>query len=176
MTGPPNLAGGLEEGEEILWQGRPDGAVVFEGTFGSRFGAVVFLAFSTFWTVKAWEAPGIFRVFGAVFIGLALNDLAGKFLWRAFLRRRTIYTLTNRRALLEVDHPLNGKRLQSYPITDDMELSYDGREPGMITFEEAIRKGPSNWSLRPVSFQRVTGAKRVYTLFAQVKANAPQLR
>ncbi|MEM8578578.1 MAG: aspartate carbamoyltransferase catalytic subunit, partial [Pseudomonadota bacterium] len=89
----------LDPDERILWQGRPDPAIKLE--WGHPLGAFLALfvtGFSVFWMNGAAQAGGFFWMFGLLFFAIGLYMLAGVHFWKAFVRRRTHYTLTNKRA------------------------------------------------------------------------------
>ena len=132
---PPGWEGLLDDDEEILWQGRPWGGVVVRGSdiFESVFG-LFFAGFAIFWISMASSmgvprnAPGIFQLFplfGLPFLAVGLHMVVGKYFWRAFVRRHTNYTLTNKRGFIATD-VFGNRKLKSYGLGEGLEQSAQG--------------------------------------------------
>ena len=133
---PPGWEGLLDRDKVILWQGRPSGAVVVRGSdiFESVFG-LFFAGFAVFWVSMASSmgtprnAPGVFQLFplfGVPFLAVGLYMAFVKYFWRAFVRRHTNYTLTNKRGFIATD-VLGNRKLKSYALTDALELEQGAR-------------------------------------------------
>ncbi|KNG92592.1 hypothetical protein [Pseudaestuariivita atlantica] len=167
---PPGWEGILDTGEEILWQGRPDGRVAFAARhlLTSAFG-LFFAGFALFWMVMASRAGGGFWMFGLLHFAVGLGILAGPVVWPAWVRRHTWYTLTNRRAFIATDMPLMGRRLKSYPITPETALHYDHGDPGSIHFAAEYRQAKSGTRSTPVRFDRIPDGDTVYRLFRDIQ-------
>ncbi len=182
MADPAGWEGILGEGETILWQGRPDSAVIWSDVISaqSAFG-VVFAGFATFWVVMAAAIGGagpavfdLFPLFGLPFVAVGLWMVVGRLLWDAFLRRGTWYTLTDRAAYIATS-PLGRRALKSYPLAQ-MKLSLDDGSPGSVWFAERVVTRSGSWSgsgddrtwqparswTVPVGFVRIADARRVY--------------
>jgi hypothetical protein len=93
----------LQPGERILWTGRPDPARLI-----GRSDALL-IPFSLMWGGGAivWEggvaltgAPLLFLLWGAPFVVVGQYFIWGRFLYKRWDRRRTVYALTNQRALI----------------------------------------------------------------------------
>ncbi len=70
----------------------------------------------------ASRGGGFFWAFGLLFFGIGLYQLVGQHFFKAYIRRHTFYTLSDRRAFIATD--AFGKRtLDSYPITKSSPLS-----------------------------------------------------
>lgn len=115
--------------ETLVWTGRPDpgkhlGPVdVFLVPFG-----VFWLGFSIFWLVTAVSsgAPFFFPLFGVPFVALGVYFVAGRFLVKAAGKRRTVYGLTEGRALVaEGEGSLQETSLDRTPV--DRRRSRGGR-------------------------------------------------
>ena len=114
--------GVLEPGERVLWQGRPDPGLRFDGfDVGTTvFGlAIAGFALFFFWQGLGAVAAGplgiLFPVAGLAFLGLGLNLAGGRFFLDAWKRRHTTYSLTNRRAFVATA-AFGRRRLQAFPI------------------------------------------------------------
>jgi hypothetical protein len=92
----------LVAGEKILWVGRPDPTMRLTK---SDFFAVPFSlawgGFAIFWetSVIASGAPIFFVLWGVPFVAVGLYLIAGRFVQKARVRRRTLYAVTDRRVL-----------------------------------------------------------------------------
>ncbi len=101
----------LTSGESILWAAMPNPSVIFHSDdwlmvpFSLLWGG-----FSIFWEAGAlglWnmgsrghQAPGFFVLWGIPFVVIGQYMIWGRFLYDAWLKRRTYYGITNRRVLL----------------------------------------------------------------------------
>lgn len=98
----------LLPGERVLWSGRPDPRILL--TSADAF----LVPFSIFWAGFAffWEGgvlsgpvkgdnPGLlfFALFGLPFVAIGLYVVAGRFVYKRYRKRRTLYAVTDRRAL-----------------------------------------------------------------------------
>jgi hypothetical protein len=170
MSVPAGWEGILDEGEEILWQGRPDSAFAFQPRMMimTVFG-VFFAGFALFWMLMASMAGGYFWMFGLIHFAVGIGIVAGTLWGPTFRRRRTWYTLTDRRAFVATDLPLVGRRLKSYPITAGSVLSYDQQDPATIHFAHEMRRGRNGSTRVDVGFDRIHDGAEVYRLMRQVQ-------
>ena len=175
---PPGWEGILENGEEILWQGRPDSRVSFHDLRPMQVvTGLFFTGFALFWIFQAaritsmgnapWFAR-LFPLFGIPFVLAGLNMLGGSALLDAYKRRYTWYTLTNRRAFVATDVPLLGRGLKSWDITPATEIEFDGRDPGTLIFAYETRRSRGK-SRKPVGFIRIPEARAVLTQMQQIR-------
>jgi hypothetical protein len=165
---PPGWEGILEAGEEVLWQGRPDGTLsvhlsdAVQGFFG-----FVFTGFALFWIFLAASSGGFFWVFGLIPLGVGLGMSIGGPLWRAYRLRHTWYTLTTQRAFIATDNPVSGRNLMAYPVTPESPLKLVEANPGSVHFAETTRRNKNGTFTVPVGFERIHDARDV---FAQMRA------
>ncbi len=99
----------LEEGERLLWAGRPGQGVRLRGAdaFLIPF-SILWCGFAVFWEIMvlAEDTPGpaavriIFPAFGALLVLVGLYFVFGRFLVDAWLRGRTTYGVTNERVII----------------------------------------------------------------------------
>lgn len=92
----------LAAGETVLWRGKPQkGHLVMAQD-------IFMIPFSIFWCGFAlvWEslvitsnAPFFMWLWGIPFVCIGLYMVFGRFLWTAFIRKRTAYVITNRKIL-----------------------------------------------------------------------------
>ena len=171
MSAGDDWAGILDAGEDILWQGRPDGAVVltpgkiFELVFG-----LFFAGFALFWMSLAMAAGGVLWLFGMIHFSVGIGIIWHATLGDAYIRRRTWYTLTDRRAFVATDLPVMGKRLKDYPIGADTPLELVDAEPGTIWFAETRVRSKNGSRRKQIGFERIAEARAVYALMRGARA------
>ncbi|MBR9842626.1 MAG: aspartate carbamoyltransferase catalytic subunit [Rhodobacteraceae bacterium] len=166
-------AGILDEGETILWQGRPDGAVTFGVTniMTALFG-LAFAGFALFWMVMAAQVGGFFWMFGLIHFSVGLALAAGPIFWDAFRRRHSWYTLTNRRAFIATDLPLKGRNLESYPLTAETPLSLVDGPPTTVYFAAGLRRGHNGKKQHTkIGFERIDEGREVYRMMRQIQSD-----
>ncbi|MCR9069464.1 MAG: hypothetical protein NXH79_11525 [Rhodobacteraceae bacterium] len=139
--------GFLDEGEHVLWQGRPDPGIEWRQMLSptSLFG-VVFTAFSLFWMGAAaamiWgtgDAPGIFvlfPLFGLPFLLIGLFMMGGNVVWAAYLRRSTIYSVATRQVFIARDTGA-GRTLEAIRIANITDIALEGGDPGTVRIDVA---------------------------------------
>ena len=170
MTDRTGWEGILDAGEEILWQGRPDGRVIF--TFGNVVGfffGLFFAGFALFWMIMASAGGGYFWMFGLLHFGVGLGVAFGAMFWSAWRRRHSWYTLTDRRAFIATDIPFRGRSLKSYPITRETVLDYDGGALATIHFNHEMRRGRNGQYKVDVGFERIENGAEVYRLMRGIQ-------
>jgi hypothetical protein len=96
-------------GEKILWQGKPDPAVIFSpaDAFLVPF-SLVFGSFVIFWLRAVMNMsssagngmPGIFGLFGLIFLLASLYFIFGRFMYKAMDKASTDYFITDKRVLI----------------------------------------------------------------------------
>ena len=92
----------LSNGEVVLWKGRPGKGHLLTGNdiFLIPF-SILWCGFAIFWetTVVASGAPFFFKLWGIPFVCVGLYITFGRFLWTAYVRKHTVYVITNRRII-----------------------------------------------------------------------------
>lgn len=174
-TAPSGWDGILDPGERILWQGRPDGTLELSGIDLRRaaFGFAI-MAFAAFWTSAALStAPSglprlILCLAGLLLLGIGLRHAGGHLIWDAYRRRRTWYTLTNRRAMIATDMA-GRKKLESYPIEPETAVTLVRGSPGNILFATVYQKTKQGSRRRRIGFERLHDAGEIYDLMRRVQ-------
>lgn len=173
MSIPSGWEGILDEGEVIRWQGRPDGAVVWKVSSipAILFGAA-FSGFALFWMIMAASAGGGFWMFGLIhfFVGIGIG--IGPVFWNTLRRRKSWYTLTNKRAIIAMDMPTKGRVLKSYPITKDTMLALVSGDPASINFATDQRRRKNGTYKVKIGFERIADAQQVYALMRDIQKEA----
>jgi len=171
VTVPAGWDGLLDPGEEILWQGAPDPGFHFRARnlALTAFGAA-FAAFALFWMVMASRAGGGFWMFGLIHFSVGVSLILGSLFWGTFKRRRTFYSLSDRRAFIATNLPIVGRRLKSYPITPQTVLTLEERDLPSIFFAREVRRSKNGTQNVPVGFVRIPDAVEVYSLMRRIQA------
>lgn len=173
MTIPTGWESILDEGENILWQGRPDGAVRWKvGNFMTLIFGVFFAGFALFWMVMAAQAGGGMWMFGLLHFGVGIGIGIGPPLYAAYKRRHSWYTLTDSRAIVATDMPLRGRKLKSYPITAATNLGFDGETPASVTFAQEYRRGKNRGYTVDIGFEWIEDGPEVYRLMRDIQKGA----
>ena len=164
-------AGILDQGENILWQGRPLPRLrlEFQTPFEPLF-FTFFTGFSVFWMVGASRAGGLFWTFGLLFFVVGSYSLIGQHYWKRYLRAHTFYTLTDRRALIATD--VWGRRtLKSYPIAKSTMVELADGAPGSVFFAtETQTDSDGDRTHSRIGFELVEDCRSVYALIRQIQS------
>jgi len=162
----------LESGEQLLWHGRPGGRRFILGSIPIVLFGIPWTAFSLFWMAAAsgflFTKSGngifsLFALFGVPFVLVGFGMLGSPY-WAYRKMKRTVYALTNRRALI-----ITGGRSKTI-------RSYSGKDVGIIErVERANGKGDiyfsaagGNESTQRVGFLGISDARRVERLLMGV--------
>lgn len=160
----------LDPGEEILWQGRPDGAIVFRPrNVMMFFFGLMFAGFALFWMIMASQAGGLFWMFGLLHFSVGVGISFGGIWGPAYKRRHTWYTLTNQRAFIASDMPIVGKKLQSYPITREMVLEFVDEPLASVHFANKRKRTKNGSYLVPIGFERIVDGRNVYRMMRDIQ-------
>ncbi|MFV0300318.1 MAG: aspartate carbamoyltransferase catalytic subunit [Paracoccus sp. (in: a-proteobacteria)] len=163
-------AGILAEGEEILWQGRPSTRLHLRARqIPTMLFGVLFACFALFWMIGASQAGGIFWMFGLIHFSVGLAMITEPALYPAFRRRRSFYTLTNRGAFIGTDLPVQGRKLNAYPITPATRLELEITEPGSVYFARSERRRRFSFGNRRIGFEYIPDATAVYALLSSIQ-------
>lgn len=92
----------LTAGEAVLWKGKPGTGHLFtyQDVYLIPF-SIFWCGFAVFWeaSVLASGAPFFFSIWGIPFVCVGLYMVFGRFLWTAFIRRRTAYVITTKKII-----------------------------------------------------------------------------
>ena len=92
----------IQPGETILWKGKPGKGHLFNRQ------DILMIPFSIFWcgfaifwesTVLTIDAPFFFKLWGIPFVCVGLYMVCGRFIWKAYMRPRTAYVITNKKII-----------------------------------------------------------------------------
>ena len=178
---PEGWAPYLDRGEKLLWEGAPAGGLKFKisDIFQSFFG-LFFLGFSIFWIVMASSmssnfdrGPGaLFPLFGLPFVAVGAYLVFGRFFWKAWVRSKTRYALTDKRAIIATN--TFSRKLQSYPIGPGTRIDYEPGEQATLWFAEEERRGNKGrrYTVKH-GFEYISGGDEVYRLMRRVQEGEP---
>ena len=160
----------LDADERVIWQGAPvDRLRIGWDKPIEPFFFLFFTGFSIFWMVGASQAGGFFWMFGLLFFGIGIYNLVLIHFWKAYERRNTHYTLTNKRAFIATQGGFKGKRLNSYPISDTTPVSFSDGPLATIHFASRTAYGGRSRSTRTIGFEDITDGRDVYALIRNVQ-------
>ncbi|NOX41976.1 MAG: aspartate carbamoyltransferase catalytic subunit [Alphaproteobacteria bacterium] len=163
----------LDPGEEIIWQGRPDGKIVMgiANIIGVIFG-MFFAGVALIWMVAAASSGGLFWMFGMIHFTVGLGIAFAAVYMGAYKRRNSWYTLTNRRAFIAYHFSVVGKQLKSYPINEGTVLDFQDDELASIFFATERRITRKGSHTIKIGFERIANGRAVYAKFREIKRNA----
>ena len=166
----------LDRGEKLLWEGAPAaGLRVRASDLPLSLFGLFFFGFAVFWTYMAsgaMDMPGgfgiIFPLFGTPFLAVGFYLLVGRFFWNSYVRSRTRYALTNKRAISACS--AWGRKLKSWPINSQTRLEYAPGELATIWFAEEVTRGSKGrtYTTRH-GFEYVHGGDELYRLMRRVQ-------
>ena len=164
----------LDEGEGILWQGRPDGrfrlhrADAIAGVFG-----LFFAGFAVFWMYMASAAGGVFWMFGLIHFSAGIGLMAARPVGSWWRRRHSFYSLSNRRAFIASNTPFRGRALRFWDIRPDSVLDLIGSDPQTVLFAtEAKRGAKGTETTTRIGFEGIHDGRRVIGLMRDIQRGA----
>ncbi len=140
----PELIGG----ESLLWTGKPNPRVIFhaDDVFLIPF-SLLWGGFAIFWEMgvlglwgnfgKGGPAPVFFQIWGIPFVVIGQYVIWGRFVWDAWLKKRTYYAVTDRRVLVVQEG--RARKTSWLYINSIPTVEREGPGPGTIWFGP---KGP----------------------------------
>ena len=195
-TGREVFKGRLAPDEEVQWYAQPKASVLFDAQdiFLVPF-SLVWGGFSLFWEgsviadllhgkTKSGNGGDLreFAIFGVIFVLAGLYLMVGRFLGKRWLRRRTHYLITNKRAVSLV--AVKTGRILSLDLGNLTEPSKSVRSDGSGTIRLAraspwTRRNDNTgldvpmylwrWQKPPPVFYDVPDADRVYELINELR-------
>ena len=163
----------LDPDERIIWQGAPVVRVRMEWDNPMHpFFFLFFTGFSLFWMFMAAQGGGFFWAFGLLFFAVGIYNLVLIHFWRAYQRRNTHYTLTNKRAFIATQGDFRGKRLESYPLNEDTPVSFVDGALSSIHFATRLVTTNKTPREKPIGFEDLRDGREVYALIRKVQERA----
>jgi len=160
----------LSGDERVLWAGRPLPGVRLKASDALMIPfSLMWGGFAIFWEASVWSvgAPLFFRLWGVPFVLVGLYMIAGRFFFDAKVRERTVYALTDRRAIIASG--LWYRSVRSIELRRLSELGFTESSGGIgtITFGPADPFGAFALGAGPPrvpKFELLAGARAVYEM------------
>lgn len=178
MTGralQPNAEweGILREGEEILWQGKPDpGFYLHPSRMTSAGTSVLFLGVSAFMAVSALaQGEPLFFLFLLLFGGFSSFFFYDSVIRPNRERRYSFYTLTNQRAIVGLALPRRTPELKKFDLFAGKAFEYIPGRLGSIVFDRVYTGTKVNKIKQyyAVGFIRFVGSDEVWQMIQELK-------
>lgn len=169
----PEIGHILLPGERTLWQGKPSGGVHLRWPdwFMLIFG-LVFTAIAASWILATWQTGAFTWKIGLLHVTAGILLVLTPLVAYPWLRRRTFYTLTDSRALIQRRLPLRGNSVDIYPIDRMSELGLQPGNPGTVWF--ASRHSWSNTQpIKRIGFEFIPDADHVFGLISRRQKEQP---
>jgi hypothetical protein len=166
----------LEQGERILWRGRPATGIRFQASdllvipFSLMWGGfALFWEFMVLTQIPDQSGVWLFRLWGIPFVLVGLYMIFGRFIDDAWVRRNTEYAVTSGRVLIlkgRLNQTLTALPLRTLPATA---LTTSNNGMGTVRFGQ-----PAYWSRLPfnsqqLSFEFVPDAKSVLSIIESAR-------
>lgn len=169
----------LAPGETVRWSGRPQQGFVLRATDALLIPfSLLWCGFALFWEAGVWStgAPPFFLLWGGAFVCVGLYLVFGRFFADAYVRSKTLYALTDQRALILGG--LRGDNLTTVDLRLVSEVRYKdvGASRGTIGFGPdpgPFRRGGvwHSTSKGVPEFFRIENAASAYKLVQAAKGN-----
>ena len=165
----------LIAGERLLWTGKPKTGIVFRMSDAAFIPfSILWFGFAIFWEFGASQSGGaFFMIWGIPFIVMGFYMTVGRFFYDAWLRKNTIYGITNNRIIIK-DGVFN-TTVNSFNINTLPNLGLDEKKDGSgsITLDEStgnfsgirIRNLPQQKPNPQIEF--IPNVRSVYNLILQ---------
>lgn len=167
----------LEEGEHILWHGRPNAEKFFSPTAIRKCASgIPFIIFGGVMANITWPRHGNFEGMAPIFVIEGALILLGLYLMISApfrdrkQRSKTWYTLTNKRAVIATDW--RAKQFVSYPVSGWTEVFKTGGELKSIYFAQTVSKDSDGdgYNVKHIGFEMVPDGDKLLGLFNEVEA------
>jgi hypothetical protein len=139
-------------GERLLWAGRPDPSVRFSPSDAYLVPfTILWAGFSLFWEVGAVSSSGglVFGLWGIPFVAMGAYVTFGRFIYKARRKRRTVYGVTDQRAIVLTGSTLADTPLRYVPL--NVRRSRDQRHASVI-FGDGGGRGMSYYANSGMEF------------------------
>ena len=161
----------LEPGEKLLWQGRPDGAAVWQRRHILPVAMGIGVAsLGLVWIFLVPDGNVYTIAMGLIIIALGVFLGVGPPVMSSMVRKASWYSLSNKRAFIAMHRKNIGRKLAAYPIDPDFELQFDYKDPGTIIFVIETRyQGGAPYSVK-IGFERIKDSEKVYQMLLDIQA------
>jgi hypothetical protein len=165
----------LRAGERIVWSAQPLPRLYRWSSIGIVLFGIPWTAFAIFWmaaagwgTWKAGNTPGpfkLFPLFGLPFVLIGFGMLSSPF-WMSRAARRTVYAITNQRAITIEGQAFGRVKVQSFLPDRLVAMSRTQRPDGSgdLIFEEVRERSGSSTTTVQRGFKAIAGVREVEDL------------
>ncbi len=160
----------LRPDETVLWQGKPDGSIELDFSSFMTFAiGLGFAGFSIAVMIVGAGMRGFGWQFGFLHLLVGLSMAFGALFKHPMQRRRTWYTLTDRRAIIARNPLFWFKSLDSYLITKDTEIHlFDGALGKVVFGTKEITDDAGTRDVR-FGFERIRDDREVYRIMRDLQ-------
>ena len=164
----------LDADKSLVWQGKPDGAIVWKShdVVALIFG-IFFSGFALFWMIAASKAGGGFWIFGLLHFTVGLGIAFGPVFYSAWKRRHSWYTLTNKRAIIARNIPLQNRSIKTWPILPETVLTFERGPKGSVFFATEQHRRKNDYITIDIGFERLDDAAAVFCLMRDIQIGEP---
>lgn len=165
----------LEDDERLLWQGRP-GIGIVVSTFQYLVMATFLLSVTNIYYFSGGppekHALAVNLFYIAYFVSIVLYVL-----WPSFVRSRSRYAVTNKRALIAMNKPFAQAQITSYPAQNWTPLVLTDKHPSNLYFTSrelfALRAANRH---KKVGFEQISDGNDVHKVMQDVQSACNQDR
>ncbi len=175
MSGAEHWNPILEPDEETIWQGGPVSSFALGRPDTDPFGLGIFVIVAgLIWIFDEFPENSLEQALKYLpfIIGCAITIAA--LIAVTYRRNRTWYSLSNKRAFIGTDIPLQKRRLKSYSLISEYPLKLIDHDPGTVLFaKEFVDGGEDNFDRwDSVGFEHIPNPQHVYRLIQEIRAQA----
>lgn len=157
-------------GEAVLWKGKPEKGHLFtaQDVFMIPF-SIFWCGFALFWEITTFTsgAPFFFKLWGIPFVCVGLYMVFGRFLWTAYIRKRTAYVITNKKILR-----IRGKKIdiQEGKSMPSIHVTVNRNGSGTIRFGQAMDyHGRTTYPDPRFALENVPNVARIQQIIDQIE-------
>ncbi len=128
----------LNSDEAVLWVGKSTGKAMYKGALFTAVFSLFFMVFSVVWMTSAAMAGGPFFLFGIPFLLIGVGLFCGTTVGRKKGLMKSIYAVTERRAIILAKMPFTGTRCKEYIFSNLQYICLENVKNGVgtIRFED----------------------------------------
>lgn len=171
----------LDRGEEVVWVDQPDPRAAGKGYLAVQLFAIPWTLFAVFWICGAagFKVPDfnkgfdLFPLFGIPFVLVGIGMLSAP-IWAKKMARKSVYVLTNRRALV-FKKQFSSMSIRSFDPDQLHDLERNQRPDGtgdLIFKREVTGHGDNGPNIGSVGFMAIANVKQVEDLVETLVKNS----
>ena len=108
-------------------------------------------------------------MFGLLFFFAGCGGLISTLFGNTYRRRKSFYTLTNKRAFIATDMPFKGRTLNTYQIASDTPLEYIANSFPTIFFASKVVRNQDTYTTVQIGFERIHDGEKVFGLMRDIQ-------